>query len=61
MKCLLSNFHGFSISFVKREANKVAHACARAALSLDVSIVSYDTIPGLLAEVVQLDLMSSIE
>jgi ribonuclease HI len=61
MKCLLSNFQGFSISFVKREANKVAHACARAALSLDVYVVSYDTIPGFLAEDVQLDFMSSIE
>jgi hypothetical protein len=39
----------------------VAHDCARAALSLDVSVVSYDTVPGFLAEVVQLDFMSSIE
>jgi hypothetical protein len=38
----------------------VAHACARAALSLDVYVVSYDTIPGFLAEVVQPDFMSSM-
>jgi hypothetical protein len=35
MKSLVSNFQVFSIQFVKRETNKVARACARAALSID--------------------------
>ena len=44
MKSLYSKFQGFSIRFVKREAKKAAHAYARAALSIDTSVVSYDSL-----------------
>jgi hypothetical protein len=37
------------------------HACASVALSVDDLVVSYDCVPGFLAEVVSLDFMSSIE
>jgi hypothetical protein len=45
MKFLVSNFQGFSFSFVKREANKATHLCARDALSLDSLVVAYDCNP----------------
>lgn len=61
MKVLVSNFQDFPICFAKREGNRAAHLCARAALSLDSLVVSYDCIPCFLAEVVQLEYMSPIE
>lgn len=61
MKDYISNFQGFVFHFVRRDANKAAHVCARYALSLDSSSCMFDVNPGWLIEAVQSDLMSSME
>jgi hypothetical protein len=55
MELLVSNFQGFNLSFVRREANKSAHLCAKHALSVSVHIASYELIPVFLIESVQSD------
>jgi ribonuclease HI len=61
MKAIVSNFQGFMFSFSRREANKAAHAGARAALSVISSVVTYEQIPGFLVEPVQSDILSLME
>lgn len=61
MKLWVSSFPGFKLSFVRRTANKVTHACARVALFLNSSFIFYTDIPGFLIATVELDLFSSME
>lgn len=52
MRSYLSSFQGFDLVFVHREANSVAHQCARHSLSLHNSC-TMDVIPEFLIESVQ--------
>jgi ribonuclease HI len=61
MKAIVSNFQGFTFSFVRREANKAAHTCARTALSLVNHATVYEVTPGFLIDVVQSDRLSSMK
>ena len=61
MKSCISTFQGFSFSFVRRTANKAAHACAREALSLGSPDMLYETAPGFLIDIIQSNRLSSYE
>jgi hypothetical protein len=45
MKTTVSNFKSFRFCFARREANKVAHASARSALSINSLVVTFEQIP----------------
>jgi hypothetical protein len=51
---LFSSFQEVELLFLGRDANKVAHPCAKEALSV-VDFVRFDVIPGYLADVIQSD------
>lgn len=54
MKEFCSNFQEVKLLFLGRDANKVAHRCAKEALSV-LDFVRFDVIPGFLTDVVQSD------
>jgi hypothetical protein len=45
---LVGFFQRFKLLYVRREANNVAHLCAREALSLDMDVLNFDVSPGFL-------------
>jgi hypothetical protein len=57
-KELVGFFQGFKLLYVRREANCVAHLCAREALSLDLDVLNFDVSPGFLTEAVQSECVS---
>lgn len=61
MKSTISAFQGFRFEFVRRDANKAAHVCARSALLLESYVTSFELIPDFLIESVQSDILSSFE
>jgi ribonuclease HI len=61
MKASISVFQGFRFEFVRRDANKAAHVCARSALLLESSDISFELIPDFLIEPIQSDILSSFE
>jgi ribonuclease HI len=61
MKQLCSVFQGLKFIFVRREANRAANGCARHALSSSITELCFDVSPGFLSEVVQAELVSSIQ
>jgi ribonuclease HI len=54
MKVLCENFQEVKFLYIGRDANKVAHRCAKEALSV-VGSVRFDVMPGFLADVFQSD------
>lgn len=49
IRSYLSNFQGFSLTYVRREANVVAHQCARHALSV-ANFCNLDATPDFLMD-----------
>jgi hypothetical protein len=58
MKEIVGFFQGFKLLYVRREANNVAHLCAREALSLVLNVLNFDVSPGFLTESVQSEYVS---
>lgn len=56
MKANLHNFQGFSMQHVNREANGVAHVCAREALNIEDDMLVFDVASAFLIDSVQSDL-----
>lgn len=48
MEQLISSLQSFKFVFLRREANKVAHVCAKHSLSLAFAVVSFELIPEFL-------------
>ena len=59
MKQLCSVFQGFEFLFVRREANRAAHVCARHALSSSITELCFDV--SLCLTRLQAELVSSIQ
>lgn len=55
IKSFLSNFQGFDIVYSRRDANVVAHRCAKEGLSTSLNVISSDVIPDFLVALVQSD------
>jgi hypothetical protein len=53
-------FQGFKLLYTRREANSVAHLCAREAISLNMDVLNFDVSPAFLTEVVQSELVSPV-
>lgn len=51
----LSNFQGYDIIYTRRDANVVAHHCAKEGISSSLSVISFDVIPEFLVALVQSD------
>ncbi|KAM3351906.1 hypothetical protein ACQJBY_023652 [Aegilops geniculata] len=55
IKSYLHNFQGLRINYVRREANEVAHWCARESLASASNVISFDAFPASLIALVQSD------
>ena len=61
MRTYLPFFQGFEFRWTGREANGVAHRCAKEALVVETSSISFSVIPEFLIDVVQSDLFRQDE
>lgn len=51
----LLNFQGFDIVHTRRDANAVAHRCAKEGINSSLSVMSLDVIPDFLVALLQSD------
>ena len=55
IRSYLQNFQGFRLNYVSREANNVAHWCARESLASTSSVISFNVFHASLIALVQSD------
>jgi hypothetical protein len=60
MKDMEGSFQGSKLLYTSRDANSVAHLCAREAISLNMDVLNFHVSPGFLTWAVQSKLVSPV-